>query len=338
MKCKLCTLNKKPKTNTHYLTDSIIKTALNEDGVTTRGKGIYWGIDTGKLIVDFKFQQEASPSTLENLLGRKTTFEENYDAENNIDFTVSDTFCEECEKKFTAIETKFSDKIISKFRNCDLNNVNHKILSENESGITRLFFLMQFWRTAQCDPSIKLSSVLSEKIRLKIFNQDYSGLEDIPLSVTYLETKKDLVDEGNKYKTDNIISIREHRNPCLIIMNDFVIQLFEDFKFPFYDFYGINNPADYIDFLNLKQLKFKVKIVSNDERKKFLQLYFSTAAKLFKANQAWFFLNMYTKVFRKLPSNFEIQKYLIFISSNNDIMKFSAEKLSKNILSYFKQL
>jgi hypothetical protein len=46
MICYLCLLEKKPKSNTHYLSDFIIKSALNEDGVNTRGKGIYWGIDS----------------------------------------------------------------------------------------------------------------------------------------------------------------------------------------------------------------------------------------------------------------------------------------------------
>lgn len=337
MKCKLCLLEKNLKSNTHYLSDFIIKTALNEDGASTRGKGIYWGIDSNKLAVEFKFQQEASPTTLEKILGRKTTTIENKDAENNIDFTVSDSFCKECEDIFTKIETEFVNKIISKFRNSNLENINEKILNQNDSCIARLFFLMQFWRTSECESTIKLSPELKEKIRKKILDIDFTELEDIPLSITYLETIKDLDDSsGNKYKTSNVVSIHEGSNPCAIIMNDFVIQLFEDKPFTFFHFYGINDITDYKDYLNYKQPLFKVKIIPNEKRKTILRQYFSLAAKAFLRNHAWFFLDIFTQKFRKLPNNYQIHHYLEEISKAKNIMKFSKEKLTPNILNYFK--
>lgn len=338
MKCKLCLLEKKPKSNTHYLSDFIIKTALNEDGVNTRGKGIYWGIDSRKLAVDFKFQQEASPETLENLLGRKTTPTENKNAEDNIDFTVSNSFCKECEDIFTIIETEFVNKIISKFRNSNLQNIKEKVLTDKESRITRLFFLLQFWRTSECDSTLKLSAVLKEKLRIKILDADNTELEDIPLSITYLETLRDPDDPnlGNNYKTLNVVSIQECSNPCVIILNDFVIQLYEDLNFPFYSLYGINDSADYIKYLNHNQPLFKVKVLPNEERKAVLRIYFSLAAKSFIRNHALFFLDTFTQQFKKLPSNHQIQHYLSEISKDKNIMKFGTENLTANILNYFK--
>ncbi|MFW0739314.1 hypothetical protein [Flavobacterium sp. T12S277] len=339
MICKLCLQDKKPKSNTHYLSDFIIKTALNEDGVTTRGKGMYWEINSRKLTVDFKFQQQASPKALENLLKRKTTAKENIDAETNIDFTVSDSFCKECEDIFTKIETEFVSKIIPKFRNSNLKNVREKILNEKESRIARLFFLLQFWRTSQCDSGLNLSTQLNEKLRTKILAIDNTGLEDIPLSTTYLETIRDPDDRNNdnSYKTLNVVSVQERSDPSAIIMNDFVIQLYENLQFPFFHFYGINNLDDYEDYLNYNQPIIKIKVLSNERRKGILRAYFSQAAKLFIGNHALFFLDNFTQQYKKLPSNHQIEHYLRYISKNNDLMKFSKENLVPNILKYFKR-
>lgn len=340
MICKLCHQEKKPKSNTHYLSDFIIKSALNEDGANARGKGLYWGIDTSKLTVDFKFQQGASSETLENLLGRQTTKEENDSAENEIDFTVSDSFCKECEDIFTKIENEFANKILSKFRNSNLNGIKEKVLNKKETRVLRLFFLLQFWRTSQCDSSFELSQNLSEFLRVKILNEDNTGLESLPISVTYLETLKDSddLDTGSKYKTQNIVMPLERDEPFAIIMNDFVVQLYEDLTFPYFDFYGYNFRKDYIDYLNHNQELFKVKVLSNEDRKIAAKIYFTIAAKSFLANQAWFFLDKFTELFKRLPTNEQIAGYLQSISANNDIMKFSPEKLKKNILEYFKNL
>lgn len=340
MICKLCGLEKKPKTNTHYLSDFIIKSALNEYGVNTRGKGMYWSIDTSKLSVGFKFQQHASTKVLENLMGRETTIQENKDAEENIEFTVSDAFCKECEDIFTAIETEFAGDVLAKFRNTNLKNIEEKKLEEKDSRITRLFFLLQFWRASECDSTIKLSKNLSEIIRVKILNKDNTELENIPLSVTYLETIKDPddPDTGTKYKTQNVVALIDYSEPFVIILNDFVIQLYEDLNFPFYRFYGCNDSVTYIDYLNINQPKFKVKILSNERRKQILNIYFTTAAKAFIANQAWFFLGIFSKLYNRLPSNIQIQHYLECISKNKDVMKFTPEKMKINILLYFKSI
>lgn len=340
MICKLCGLEKNPKTNTHYLSDFIIKSALNENGVIKRGKGFYWGIDTSKLSVVFKFQQQASPIILENLLGRQTTEEENKDAEENIEFTVSDKFCKECEDIFTAIETTFSENILPKFRNANLQNTSEIILNAKESRITRLFFLLQFWRTSICDSAFNISENLTETLRKKILNSDDRGLEEIPLSITYLETLKDEddTDTGTKYKTQNVVAPLERTDPFVIILNDFVIQLYEDLLFPFYRFYGYNEIATYIDYLNLDRSDIKVKVLSNRRRKEISSVYFTIAAKSFMRNQAWFFLNKFSQIYNRLPTNSQIQEYLISISSDKDIMKFTPEKLKANILRHFKTM
>lgn len=56
--CELCLLEKSFKSNTHYLTDFIIRTALNEGGVNIRGKGVYFAIDPRKLLLILDFSRK----------------------------------------------------------------------------------------------------------------------------------------------------------------------------------------------------------------------------------------------------------------------------------------
>ena len=339
MKCKLCHLEKKPKSNTHYLTDFIIRTALNEDGSNERGKGSYWSIDPEKPTVDYKFQQEISVAKLENILGRQSTEEENLDAEKNIDFTVSDSFCKQCEDIFTDIENEFSQKIIQKFRNTNLSGIGHIKLKENDSHILRLFFLLQFWRTSECDSSFTLSNKLSEKLRNKIFQKDNTGLENIALSVTYLQTLKDENDDdlGEKYRTENIVAPVEGDNPYIILMNDFVIQLYENQIFPFESFYGYNEKSNYKDFLNYGEVEFSVKIISNDDRKQIAYRINQKAANGLMKTQGQLFTKAFNEKYKSQPTMGQTLQYLKELAEIKDIMKFSDKKLNNFLSDYLER-
>ncbi|WP_073246532.1 hypothetical protein [Maribacter aquivivus] len=336
MKCKLCGLDKVPKSNTHYLTDFVIRTALNEDGSKLRGKGSYWSIDPNKATVDYKFQQEISIPNLENLLGRQSTEEENLDAEENIDFTVSDSFCQQCEDIFTKIEDEFASKIIQKFRDTNLNGIDQIELNKNDSQILRLFFLLQFWRTSECDDTFKLSKELSELLRNKILERDKEDLDKIAMSVTYLQTLKDDNDEdpGEKFKTENMIAPVEGTNPTIIIMNDFIIQLYENTDFPFESFYGYNEKSNYIEFINYEKDTFSVKIISNDNRKKILYKINHKSVKHILSNQAELFIKKYSDKFKAQPTNEQIAGCIKKLSTIEDIMKFSEEKLNSFMTEY----
>jgi len=78
MKCLLCSVNEATKKNTHYLTDAIIRTALNAEGGNSRETGLYWGLSTGKAGADFGFQRSTAIAKLEEILGRSPTDEESF--------------------------------------------------------------------------------------------------------------------------------------------------------------------------------------------------------------------------------------------------------------------
>lgn len=339
MICKLCKEEKKPKSNTHYLTDFIIKTALNEGGSKYRGRGLYWEIDPTTPIIKFKYQQNTSTPKLEELLGRKTTDQENKDAKENIDFAVSDSFCTSCEDLFTEIENEFADRIIQKFRGKDLHGIYEVKLSKKNSQLFRLFFLMQFWRTSECDSTFTMSPGLSEFLRKKIFEKDRTGLEDIPLSVTYLQTTKDdNDDEGEKYKTENIVAPVEGSDPFIIIMNDFVLQLYEDLSFPFESFYGYYEKSNYKKYLNYKDEEFVIKIISNELRRKIGFKINEKAGSKFMPQQAWLFLDKFTANYKRMPTNQQIGGYLKKLTDSDDLMKFTDEKLNLILSEYIENI
>lgn len=338
--CELCKNTDKPfKYNTHYLTDYIIKTALNEDGSSLRGKGLYFNVDPQNPVMDMEFQQHASPEKLEDMFGRQTNDEENLESIENTVFSVDDKFCKDCEDIFGVIETKFLP-LLKCFRIDDLTDKAELVFNENESKIIRLFFLMQVWRTAICDEDFHLSNAMMERLRLKILNQDYDGLEQFPLSVTYMDT---LDEEGKKsetgpYTTDNIVEAINGDNPNLIYMNDFYIQFYEDLDFPFEKLFGLNDEEDYQDYINYQNNEFKMKVFSNDERKAQLYKMHLHNAPIMINEQRQLFRSLYKNHFgTDAPVDIE-DTYIKALTEDPDILKFSTEKLNMNFAKFIEKL
>ncbi len=100
-----------------------------------------------KSVFELQFQQ-VEAEKIEKVLGRETTDEENEIVRNRRDFAVDDVFCKGCEDKFTNIETQFSKKILPKFKEADLTNVESILLTVEDSKPFRMFFLMQFYRAS----------------------------------------------------------------------------------------------------------------------------------------------------------------------------------------------
>jgi hypothetical protein len=267
MKCALCNQREANKKNTHYLTDGIIRSCLNQDGSNEREKGLHFDISNDKPSVEVSFQRSTSPEKIEKTLGREPTEEEIAAAKKN-DFAVDNVFCTECESRFGVVEAKFIDTLLPQLRNDELvgqNEINFK-----EAKLMRLFFYMQVWRTAVCDTTFKLSQKTLEQLRLSILK----GLETpdeefdlFPISITYLIT----LGGEDKY-TYNWVGITDDRNPNIILMNDFLVQFFEsEESIRFLDFYGINNADDFKHYINVSEGEFRIKVISDDERKKFLE-------------------------------------------------------------------
>lgn len=327
--CALCLVNEANKSNTHYLTDSIIRSALNEDGHKGRGRGLYYKFTSSKPSVDFNFQQ-ASVGKIEEALGRPATEDEITQAIKNTEFSVDDIFCGECEDRFTAIENLFLPNILLQFRNNDISDSTELFFEDTKA--LRLFFLLQVWRSAICDELFRISDDSLERIRLIILdgiNADVNALNDFPLSITYLITEG-----GAEAFTRNLVSCMNKNNPYVIFMNDFFIQFYDNEKsVEFNDFYGINNIENYEGFINIREEEFIVKVLSNDERITFLNLFGEEMVDNAFESIIGFFITEWRNLYKVDPSGDIKKEYLEGLTDWDDLP--TAQRMSQERIAEF---
>ena len=258
--CKLCQEREANKKNTHYLTDAIIRTCLNLGGVNDREKGLYFALDNSNPFIDFNFQR-LDELTLESTIGRKPTEDEIENAK-SIPFSVDYVFCSQCEKLFTDIENPFTNNILPHFRKNDLTG--HDILKEADLITIRNFFYIQIYRSAVCENILDFPEEFVEKLRTIILAKN--GDTSIPLSITYLQTLG-----GDANYTQNYIGFTSDKNPYIIFMNDFVIQVYENTdSIKFLPFYGLNEEESFQSYINYKEEHFMFYIFDDAKRKAFL--------------------------------------------------------------------
>lgn len=344
IRCKLCLQIKNPKSNTHFFTDSIIRTALNEEGSSLRNRGFSFGFDPNSNSVSFDYQQIKKVEKIKMVLGRESTDEENEAAKNKREFSVDDCFCGDCEDKFTSIESKFSDRLIDRFRETDLTGVNNIHLNEDDSGLFRMFFLMQFWRLSVCMPAYLLPPKVAEFLRRKIYNLDYTELELLPLSVSYMETLPTEIDvKGNEnpevHKTNNMVNALGGNDPQIIVMNDFFLQLrLTSPPYLFSEFYGLTDAADYTAFFNYNINEFDVKVISDEVRSQFLTDYWTEKAKKYMYRLSVEFIKRFVEEFGTIPTEFESNYYKMRFATNGDKFVYIDEKMAKFNDSVFAEL
>ena len=267
MDCLLCGVNKATKSNTHYLTDAIIRTALNVGGANSRGTGLYWKFSTEEAGLKFGFQQATFDLKLEATLGRPPTDEEIDEARRKTAFSVDNHFCPSCEELFTTIETLFIDQILPLFRESDLTGKSE--VNTESVRIVRAFFLTQVLRSALCDEIFTLTEEVLKDLKDIVLNSqtiDLSRVTKYPLSVTYLQTIG-----GPAAYTENQVGYAVNEESQIILMNDFVIQFFvsqQDVKCV--DFNGLNDTSDFEKYMNVDERVFEFKILNNDQRLAFL--------------------------------------------------------------------
>src|SRR5699024_10551247 len=158
----------------------------------------------------------------------------------------------------------------------------------------------------------------TEKLRLLILNYNMiesKELTEFPLCVTYLTTEK-----KKNNQVGNFVGYTDDENPNVIIMNDFIIQFFNNRNsISFFDFYVLNNTNDYYEFLNLNDKNFVFSILSNKKRSQFLNE-FILNDKVKSLNEFYKekFSILYYRLFGVLPSSILKKKYLIYLHQGNE--------------------
>lgn len=328
MICALCQEREANKKNTHYLSDGIIRKCLNIGGTNARERGFYFDISNGNPFVEFNFQR-IDEVDLEKALGRVPNEEELENAR-QIPFSVDFVFCDVCEKNFTEFESAFSATIVPKLRNADLTGI--EFLTFKEVSLIRMFFYIQIWRNSICEDIFTLKKEIQEELRLIILNKETENINRFPLTITYLETLG-----GDIAFTENYVGSTSDKNPYIILMNDFVVQFFDDEKsINFEEFYGLNNTEDFGKSINIKEEEFTIKILTNDERKALLYNLITGE----KVKQTLNILEksfdlMWQRMFYSFPPKQIKAQYISGIVGNDDstVLKFS----QKQIIEYTEQ-
>ncbi|CEN33542.1 hypothetical protein [Capnocytophaga cynodegmi] len=338
MICKLCKTQEADKKNTHYLTDSIIRGALNFDGSNEREKGFYFDMSNNTPFIEYNFQRNTPVDKVEERLGRNITDEEIEKAK-TIPYSVDNVFCSSCEKHFTGIEEDFITKILPKFREANLTDFNEIVLEDVKT--IRLFFYLQVWRTAVCCDSFKITEICNETLRNIILNYKSLNIDDInhyPLSITYLQTL------GRKEAyTGNFVGYTNDSNPNLIMMNDFIIQFYEKSVdgTTFFDFCNLNNRENYKKYINYKENKFIFNIFSDRKRLQFLEnFYIKYKGIPLISEMEEIFILLYEKIYKKKPSKELLDKFIKEITSIKDFnaLQYSKETIIKKTQEFFTRI
>lgn len=333
MKCKLCLEKEANRKNTHYLTDSVIRSCLNYDGSNDREKGLYFPMATNESFVDFSFQRNTPAHFLEDQLKRPIE-EEEIDRSKVIPFSVDYEFCNDCENLFGFIENEFLIHFFSKLRDANLSEVNEVVFIEKEKE-ARLFFLLQIFRTGVCDSSVNISKEVVEELRNILLNHkeaDLIKLRSYPILITYLETIGDKIEF-----TKNSVGILSGDSPVLIFMNDLNIQFYESFNHtPFLEFFNLNNQTDYLHFLSVDN-GLIVKIIHNQERKK-LNIDYGKYIMFRKMEKyAIYFVEEFDRIYNKTPSINLVEKFCFFlIDQEYNIGKYSKSNLDLLLTKFLK--
>ncbi len=332
MICALCNTNEANKKNTHYLTDSIIRTCLNEDGSNVREKGFYFKMSSKTPYVNFNFQRGTSIQNLEETIGRPPT-EDEIEKAKKIPYSVDFVFCNVCEDIFTSIETPFIERILPTLREEDHEQTNE--LELEDVKVIKMFFYLQIWRTSISVESFKVNNEAMEDLRISILNYEQLTTEDIPvfpIHITYLNVIGDQINY-----TSNIICTITEQNSNLIIMNDFVLQFFENTEsVNKIDFHGLYDYGNYLELVNTNNSIFKFKIFNNEDRLAFIlklqriekvQKSIATLQKLF--SELWFSL------FSSLPTPQIIDSYMIYlINDNSDLLLLTEETVTQKTTEF----
>jgi len=325
MTCPLCQQREGNKKNTHYLTDGIIRPCLNLNGGTEREKGLYFNMSTQGYI-EMNFQRATNVEELEKELGRAPNDEEIERAKQNA-YAVDNVFCNHCEDIFSSIEDEFISTILPKFREADISSTPRVELEDVR--LSRLFWLIQFWRSAVCASQLKITPATIEEVRQIILDHSSAAIEEltaIPISVTYLRT------EGEPHKmTNNFVGFIDRKNPLIIFMCDFVLQVFDsEEKIAFEEMFGLND-SDFREYVNHKEKKFKVKVLSDTSRKEFLEKYKLDEAHHRLKHYAAAMSKLWVQLFGRTVPPATLQRYIDELTNNpeHDILHYSKANVLK---------
>lgn len=197
MKCKLCGTNDLDNVGSHILTESIIRTALNQEGYTKReNKEIIFEISADKFGLDY-FGSAVQPEIIEGIIGKPIS--EKLITENDNSLIDRELLCRECETYFSFIEGDFVNKvylnIVQKAKNELLNETCNFIEYNGLKTLSLIFVIINVWR---------VSASMNEKWKLKNYEEEY--LRNF-LHINKGKTSQEILDKA----TENLSEIENFK-------------------------------------------------------------------------------------------------------------------------------
>ncbi|MDG2432217.1 hypothetical protein, partial [Flavobacterium sp.] len=155
--------------------------------------------------------------------------------------------------------------------------------------------------------------------------------------VTYLQTLG-----GNAIYTENYIGFTDDRNPFIVFMNDFVIQIYEnEDAIKFLPFHGLNVQETFVTAININEKSFDFKIFNNAERKAFLNTVIVNE-KVKKTIQ--YYRDMFDMFWRKLfgvdAPVLQKERYIqsLINGDDNNLIKYSKQQVFEFTVAYMAKL
>jgi hypothetical protein len=281
-KCKLCKENDLEDVGSHIFTESVIRTALNEDGFTKRAdKELMFEISVNKVGLDF-FGSAIQPEKIEEITGKPVTEEQIAGNENEL--INKNLVCRDCENRFNPIETAFVQDIythiVKKSHEELKKDTCNYIAFEDKKLIALQFVIINVWRASASNyDNWKLTDEQEEYLRSFIDKTLVGDLNSI------LERTTQFADEINDFDfalnyfiqdeerlSDNGVLIDNSVSPYFILLNRLSI---------IFDFKNISSDAipefltaiieDNVACIISSQLESELRIgINSDEQRKLL--------------------------------------------------------------------
>jgi hypothetical protein len=288
-KCKLCKKNELDNTGAHFITESLVRSAVSADNTIGRDNEIMYSLSTesiGNIFIGRKIDE----TKVKELKGRELTDQEIEENKNMlVDYNL---VCRNCENKFNPIETYFITDIL---RNKIEKQTEGKEveLFEFDSKVTLLFLIINLWRTSTSkktkfkiddgieeDLRIVINSITQNKIVEIIENLNYQEgiLSNIKIATYYLE-------HYSGKKSANQISLTSETIPISLILNQIAFLVFFEFTFKFKrpaNLSDLTSKKDIIALTKFQPNKIKIRIINDLRRKKLFQSIGNYQIKTFK--------------------------------------------------------
>lgn len=287
--CKLCQNNPLENVGSHIFTESIIRTALNQDGYTKReDKEIIYAISAEKIGIDY-IGSGVLPEKIEEITGKQLSDDEL--DQNKNPFINRNLVCRNCERRFGPVESEFSRKIYSKIvkkNNEELKKDTCNYISfEQEKWLALQFVIINVWRASASNYSDwKLNPEHEEYLRQFILLTADDNIETIIAKT--IENKNNISQfhfvlnyfiQKSENLTENGVLIDTWENPYFILLNRLSL------IFDFVPLHGMKLPEllnDIIDknfmciISNFENDELRIGINTDEQRK---ELYYRASVK-----------------------------------------------------------